>query len=65
MEISKEFLQQELKGVDDEIRRIQDTFQRLVGIKQYVEELLKKLELPVVDEKDLQVDGIEANENKG
>jgi len=47
MEINKEFLQKELAGIEEQRIELEKTsqynFQRLVGIKLYLEDLLKKI----------------------
>jgi len=47
MEINKEFLQKELAGIEEQRVELERTsqynFQRLVGIKLYLEDLLKKI----------------------
>ena len=47
MEINKEFLQKELTGIEEQRVELERTsqynFQRLVGIKLYLEDLLKKI----------------------
>ena len=47
MEINKEFLQKELAGIEEQRVELEKTsqynFQRLVGIKLYLEDLLKKI----------------------
>jgi hypothetical protein len=59
----KAFFEKELKEIKGQMELLQNSFQRLVGMQLYIEELLKKLDATPVE--NAQVLGMETNENKG
>lgn len=54
MEVNAEFLQKEIASLSEQMKNLEASFQRLVGIKLYLEDLLKRLDQPVTEETKLE-----------